>query len=290
MNIDNLNQLPYTPPKYYEDICKKKNRESVNCFIDPFYTERLEIYNSVYQEFQEQTQDIDDFDKRKSIMKKILHKTYRNYNNNLGFLPYTYFSNFKTNCFDEIQKDIDNNNKNCEYLFIFIDKHVRKDNNYIVDPFYSFVTLIDWITQEMIEDTSIPDKYILKYIQILIQKGYIGFNQYRFYLHVTILRRKKNDFLIQLIDLHNYFVDDLNREFIFKDGLKKCILRDLMKFAIINDSFKIVKLFIQKYQISLTNDVPEPLQQRLCNKKFTNYFNKNKNIKIILDSSNICKY
>lgn len=285
MIIYNLNQLPYTPPKYYHDICKKNNRQDINCLLDPFYIERLEIYNSVYQQFKQQTENIDDFQQRKQIMKRLLHQTYNNYNNNLGFLPYSYFTQFKLHAFDKIQQDLLDKNKKCTNLFNFIDSHVRKDGNYIVDPFYSFVTLIDWITQEMIEDSSIPDDYIIQYIRILIQKGYIGFNQYRFFLHVTIIRRKINKFIVELIELHVHFIDELEKDFQFNDGLLKCLLRDLMKFAVINNSYKIVKLFINKYGLSLSNDIPIAIQKKLCKIRLSN---RNKNINNLVVESGIC--
>jgi hypothetical protein len=282
--IDNLNQLPYTPPKYYNEICKKKNMELTHCLIDPFYQERLDIYNSVYQRFNKMINNDTTIQSKKKIMKDLLHDTYKNYNKNLGFLPYNYFDTFKANAFKII---FNTSGNNLQKLIDYIDLHVKKDNNYIIDPFYSFITLVDWLIQEMIDDKNVDNKFIISFINNLIDKGYIGFNQYRFYIHVAILRRNKDNqrscgynkqqnsslncdsipnFILSLIQLNYKFENDLNQQFRFKDSLQKCLVIDLAKFALINHRYSIFKLLIKKYDINVYQDLPyefEPLYKSL---------------------------
>lgn len=259
-NIDNLNQLPYTPPQYYHQICRKKNMDITHCLIDPFYEERLNIYNTVNRRFNELIKDNTNLHTKKKIMKQLLHDTYKNYNKNLGFLPYSYFDKFKEHSFKIINN---NSGSSLNELMAFIDSHVKKDNNYIIDPFYSFITLIDWLVQEIIEDKNINDDFIISFINKLIDEGYIGFNQYRFYIHVAIIRRCKDNFLIKLINLCMRFESELSKQFRFKYGYKKSLIKDIGKFALINHRFNFVRILIDKYELDKYNDIPYELHSLL---------------------------
>jgi len=293
MFIDNLNQLPYTPPAYFEEICRNKsihknfsNPDFYNCSVDPYYDERLKLYKGYYDKYQKMNNSNLSFQERKKIMRKILHDGYNEYETNYGHLPYAYFDTFKQRVYKEVQKDLELNIKDCrqtQHLQIFIDNF--KKTNYLIDPFYSFITLIDWISQELIANKSLPDSYILCFIQYLIDRGYIGFNQYRFYLHTAILKRKRDTFILELLDKYKYFENSLQQEFHFKDGLYKCIVKDLGKFAIINNSYKILKLFVEKCGLNIKEDIPPKLIKNLCSD--LKYHSTNTNIINYLNQLNI---
>jgi len=272
MFIDNLNQLPYTPPSYFEEICRNKANYTklsdpnfYNCSVDPYYDERLKLYKGYYDKYQKMNNNNLSFDERKQIMRKILHDGYNEYEKQYGHLPYAYFDTFRQKVYKEVQKDLELNIKDCrqtEHLQNFIDNF--KQTNYLIDPYYSFITLIDWITQELISDKSLSDSYVLCFIQYLIDRGYIGFNQYRFYLHTAILKRKRDNFMIELLNKYKYFEKSLQQEFTFKNGLYRCLIKDLGKFAIINNSYKIIKLFVEKCNLNIKQDIPPKLIKNLC--------------------------
>jgi len=270
ISIDNLNQLPYTPPKYFEDICNSKinNKNKKDCsIIDPYYDDRRKFYSNVYTKYITEINKNKtlDFYQKKKIMKNILHKGYKDFQKNGGILAYGFFDNFKKEIFIKIDEDIDIQSKsgNCSNLTNYISEF--KIEKFKTDPFYSFITLIDWITKEIIADKSLDDNYILCYIQFLIDKGYIGFNQYRFFLHITILKRKRKDFILKLLDKYRYFKPSLEEEYTFEGGLYKCIIKDLSKFALINNSYKILKLFIDECKLDIEEDIPEKLKNTFQN-------------------------
>jgi len=70
--------------------------------------------------------------------------------------------------------------------------------------------------------------------------------------------------MIELLNKYKYFEKSLQQEFTFKNGLYRCLIKDLGKFAIINNSYKIIKLFVEKCNLNIKQDIPPKLIKNLC--------------------------
>lgn len=267
----------YYPPKTLK-ICEQPHRKKifqekyphVDCKQDPYHPERIQIFQEMLNELKDQVNSNNSLE-QKEAWQKILKTKYEKMH-----IPYNMFNKF-------MKKIIYINNntpshKNAKMLYEYIDyihSYYFSEN----DPFYSFYSILDFCIYEFFRNQhvcveelnikkiklNVSDKVLLHLIKRLLENGYIGITQFRFYVYFSIMYRPKifDDLILLLPLLETPLSSYINDKLIDFHIYKRLILEDALQFAFTNLQYSMVQHLVEDLNVPIES-VPENIKNTMC--------------------------
>lgn len=253
-----------------------RHHKGVSCESDPYYPERIQIFESIKNEFDDHPPTYNSnskvFEKKKARWRDIMHKKYKDIKLQL---PYYYFESFIQNI-DSINKKNASDIEKANMIFDFV-KYIQT-TQYSSDPFYSFMSLFDFCIYSIIRKQGIDmsDDTFYYFIKRCVDYGYIGISQMRFYMYFTILY-SNNYKLFHILYLVSPDIKYKNKKKSNSNQMIQGLLMDALQFAYIQLKVDYVDLIATQYRVPF-EDVPQKIIDTVCLKQNLIKKIKNKNL------------
>jgi hypothetical protein len=257
-----MERFPYQSPPYFKRLCDDESRKEVfqkrfsyvDCDVDPYYPDRFQIYMNIKHKFNDRIRtNKKSFYEKKKIWQDLLHEEYQKLH-----LPYTFYDEFSQNCFNIIR-----NTKSVDVLFEYFQD--IQEQKYDPDPFYSFMTLLDYILYTWTFDKKFNKKMLVDIIQKCIEHGYLGITQIRFLMYMAVLNGNARYF---------HMLSQRLQRLIPMNQWKK-LMYDSFLFAFEQSKYPIIQYFQKNYpQTSQNTNIPSGIRDSSCYKKSKKQMNK----------------